>query len=351
MRWKRLIGLPLCCLLASCAAVGGGGPSYEVVYELNGKAAERQSPGSAMPGAERYTVALVPKSLGNPYFEVAYDGAREAAGDLGVEVLYRGPKMADAAQQEQVIDGLVKSGVDLIAVSANDPELLAPALKRAREQGVKVVTWDSDASADARSFFINMADPETLGRHLMDTLASHTGQNGEFAVLTGALSAANQNEWIRWIRAQREEYYPGMKLVEVAPTDDDPQKAYAAAKRLLEERPNLAGIIGSSSIATPAAAQAVQDADKAGAVKVVGLSTPLWIGPYLREGSAQMATLWSPKRLGYLTVALAKQYLDGSLPANGQYVPNVGMIRVNGDAVIMGAPLDFTKDNVGQYDF
>ncbi|MFD1953254.1 autoinducer 2 ABC transporter substrate-binding protein [Paenibacillus thailandensis] len=351
MRWKWLIVLPLCCLLTSCAAFGGG-PTYEIVYELKGETAgSTPTSGSAEPGGDRYTIALVPKSTDNPYFKVANDGAQEAGDDLGVEVLYQGPRTADAAGQAKTIEALADAGVDLIAVSANDPDLLAPALRRAREKGIKVVTWDSDASANARDFFINMADPETLGRHLMDTLASHTGQSGEFAVLTGALSAANLNEWIKWIRVQREQYYPGMKLAEVAPTDDDPQKAYAAAKQLLEEHPNLAGIIGNSSIATPAAAQAVQEAGKAGEIKVVGLSTPVLIGPYLRDGSAQMATLWSPKRLGYLTVALAKQYLDGTLPENGQYVRNVGSIRVNGDTVIMGEPLDFTKENVGQYDF
>lgn len=350
MIWKIILCIPLCGLLAACSVLGGGGNArYEVVYDLKGQAAVQPDGPAGQPGTNPYTIVLVPKAMDNPYFNVANEGAQEAAQDLGVNVLFRGPQVADAGRQEKVIEGLLESDVDLIAVSANDPQRLSSVLQRAQEQGIKVITWDSDADAAARAFFINMADPETLGRHLMDTLASHMEPSGEFAVLTGALSAATSNEWIKWIRKQQEDYYPDMKLVQVVPTDDDPQKAYAAALQLLEEHPNLKGVIGISTITTPAAAQAVKETGAA--VKVVGLSTPALIGPYLQDGSAQLATLWSPKRLGYLTVALAKQYLDGTLPVNGEYVQNVGSIRVNGDVVIMGEPLDFTKDNVGQYDF
>ena len=72
---------------------------------------------------------------------------------------------------------------------------------------------------------------------------------------------------------------------------------------------------------------------------------------YLLDGSAQMATLWSPKKLGYLTVALAIQLLIGQMPYDGQEIRNAGSIRVKGDTVIMGEPLDFTAENVIQYDF
>lgn len=300
---------------------------------------------------QKFTIALVPKVVEISYFNVVEDGAMEAAKDLGVNVLYEGPRFADVARQIKVIEHLIAQDVDAIAVSANDPEKLLPILKKAQDQGIKVITWDADTMPEGRSFFVNMVESESLGRHLMDTLAWHTNEEGEFAIMTGALSASNLNEWIKWIQFQQKEYYPNMKLVDIVANDDDPQKAYELAKQLLLEHPQLAGIIGNSSVGPPAAAQAVKEAGKKGEVKVVGLSTPNLMRDYLTEGSAQMATLWSPKKLGYLTVVLAKDLLDGNLPHDGQYVYNVGNIRVNGDTVIMGEPLDFTAGNVEQYDF
>ena len=47
---------------------------------------------------------LVPKNLGNPYFDTANKGAQEAAKELGVTVNYTGPATADATQQIQLLE-------------------------------------------------------------------------------------------------------------------------------------------------------------------------------------------------------------------------------------------------------
>ncbi|MEB3103579.1 autoinducer 2 ABC transporter substrate-binding protein [Ferviditalea candida] len=319
---------------------------YQVIYSM-----EKDNASKKQNNKHNYTIGIVPKLKGIPYFNAVEDGAREAAKELGVNVLYEGPQTADSDQQVKVIQDLIDKRVDVIAVSANDPQKLLPILITAKQQGIRVITWDSDTLAGGREFFINMVEPEMLGRHMMDTLAWNTDEKGEFAIMTGAPSASNLNEWIKWIKIQQQQYYPLMKLAEIAPTDDDSQKAYEVAKQLLKAHPHLAGIIGNSSVGPPAAAKAVKDTGKAGKVKVVGLSSPNVMRSYLHEGSAQIVTLWSPKKLGYLTVVLAENLLDGIPPHDGQEIDNVGNIRVNGDIVIMGEPLDFTKENVDQYDF
>src|SRR5690606_10285691 len=158
-------------------------------------------------------------------------------------------------------------------------------------------------------------------------------------------SAANLNEWLKWIKKQQEEYYPNMTLVEVTANDDDPHKAYMNAQELINQYPNLKGIIGNSSVGPPAAAQAVHEAGKDGEIAVVGLSPPNPMKEYLKNGSAQVITLWSPKKLGYLTVALAKNHLMGISLYDNQEISGVGKIRVVDDEVIMGEPMDFTKEN------
>src|SRR5262249_22748666 len=143
-----------------------------------------------------------------------------------------------------------------------------------RSKGIKVITWDADTDPKARDFFVNMVEPEILGRHLLDTLASTMGEKGNYAIMTGSFTAANLNEWLKWINVQNNQYYPDLKLVATVATDDNPEKAAEVARRLLEDYPNLNGIIGNSSVGPPAAAQAVKEAGKSGIVKVVGLSNP-----------------------------------------------------------------------------
>jgi rhamnose transport system substrate-binding protein len=320
---------------------------YEIVYSIDEMTTEEVKRNRN----QQITIAVVPKLTNIPYFNAVEEGALEAGKDLGVNVIFTGPAFADADQQIKVIEELIEEKVDVIAVSANDPQKLAPILIDAKESGIQVITWDADTLPEARDFFINMVNPETLGRHLMDMLAWNTNEEGEFAILTGSLSAANLNEWLHWIKVQHEEHYPNMKLVNVLANDDDPFKAYNQAKGLIEENPNLKGIIGNSSVGPPAAAKAVTDLERSGEVAVVGLSPPNQMNEYLKDGSAQIVTLWSPKKLGYLTVVLGKNARNGIEPFDRQEIPRVGKIGMIGDMVIMGEPIDFTKENVDQYDF
>jgi rhamnose transport system substrate-binding protein len=349
MMVKKLFSFQVLLLLfvSGCNFSAANNKEYKVLYtnEPSQQDDEKQQPSD-------YTVAIIPKVINIPYFNAVEEGAMEAGKDLGVKVIYKGPTVADSDQQIKIIDELIQNEeVDVIAVSANDPEKLVPILKKAQHHQIKVITWDADTMPEARDFFINMVNPETLGRHLMDTLAWNVDEQGEFAIMTGANSAANLNEWLKWIKQHQKEYYPNMKLVEIAATDDDPNKAYLIAKQLLKDYPNLKGIIGNSSVGPPAAAQAVKEAGKAGSIAVVGLSPPNPMNEYLKDGSAQIITLWSPKKLGYLTVALSMNSITGSYPYDNQEIPGVGKIRRIDDIVIMGEPIDFTKENVDQYDF
>ena len=91
---------------------------------------------------------------------------------------------------------------------------ISTVLRKARERGIRVLTWDADAEPDARDFFVNQATAEGIGNTLTDEAARLLGGKGEFAIITGALSAANQNEWIAFIRKRLADKHPGLKLVD-----------------------------------------------------------------------------------------------------------------------------------------
>ena len=116
--------------------------------------AMRHSPLAMLAGAATPTnvkIALVVKSLGNGFFDAANKGAQEAAKELGdVEIIYTGPTTATAEGQIEVINSLIAQKVNAIAISANDADALVPALKKAMERGIKVISWDSGVAKDGR---------------------------------------------------------------------------------------------------------------------------------------------------------------------------------------------------------
>ncbi|MFE6170065.1 autoinducer 2 ABC transporter substrate-binding protein [Viridibacillus arvi] len=324
---------------------------YHVLYEAD-KVKQEQTEKKPKT-KEHYRIAYIPKVGNIPYFESVYEGVKEAAEQLEIEIVYEGPLKAEAELQSEIVEKMMGKKVDAIAVSVIDSKSLSSVLKKAKKQGIKIVTWDADSQQEARDLFVDMVDSETLGRHLMDQLALHTGEDGEFAIMTGSFSAINHNSWVKWIQAQWQQYYPNMKLVEVVATNDDPEIAYEAAKTLLKKYPNLKGIIGNSSVGPPAAAQVVKEQNKVGQVAVVGLSTPNLMRNYLLDGSAQTVTLWSPKKLGYLTIILTEKILAGEPINDYEVIPGVGIVRFynNEHRIVMGEAIDFTKENVNQYDF
>ncbi len=311
--------------------------------------------GSGIILAEDYTILVMPKLVGIPYFNASEEGAIQAGKDLGVEVIYAGPTQADAAAQVKMIEDYISRGVDVIAVAPNDPAALSPVLKKAKSMGIIVMDWDTPADKDLVDLSVHQIDDKAYGEHIMDLMVEEMGTDeGDYAVLTGGLSAANLNTWIDYGLAHAEEKYPKLNLVtDRIPTNEKQQEAYTKTLNLLRAYPNLKGIFGVSTPTPIGAAQAVEERGLEDEVAVVGTSLPNDSRPYLKSGALRVATLWEPGKLGYLTVYLALELLNGNEIVDGMEVPTVGKIELwdDGKTVIMGPPTDFTAENVDQFDF
>ncbi len=194
---------------------------------------------------------MMPKAKGDPYFVSCRAGAEEAAQELGVELIWDGPTGLDAARQNEVVENWITRKVDVIAVAVENRAGISTVLRKARERGIKVLTWDADAEPDARDFFVNQATPEGIGNTLTDEAARLLGGKGEFAIITGALSAANQNEWIAFIKKRVAEKHPGLTLATIRPSDDDRDKAFAETQTILRVHPNVKLVMAISAPAVP----------------------------------------------------------------------------------------------------
>ena len=298
-------------------------------------------------------VAMLPKSKGNAYFISCKAGADKAAKELGVQLLFDGPTDSNAAKQNEIVENWITLGVDVIAVAAENKEGISTALRKAQKQGIKVLAYDADAMPDARSFFVNQATPEGIGQTLMDEAARLTGGEGDFAMIVGSLTAANQREWQKFVEARLKEKYPKMKLVAVRPCDDLKDKAQSEATALLSANPSLKLIMAICSPGVPGAAEAVKQAGLTGKVKVMGLGLPNENKRYVQGGVTDSVILWNTGDLGYLTiyagVALAKDELKKG--AKTFKAGSLGSFTVAGDNILLGKPFIFNKGNIDQFDF
>lgn len=298
-------------------------------------------------------MGLMPKLMGISYFKAAEKGARQAAEEIGVDLDFDGPSVDSSEEQAKLVDRWIAQGYDMIAIAANDPELISPALKRARAAGITVLTWDADANpaASQRQLFVNQAPVNAIGYTLVDILGEAIGGQGKVAIITGSATSPNQNAWMEAMRARLAERFPQIELLETLVSDEDQSKAYKLARDLINAHPDLKGIWAITSVALPGAAKAVRDADKADSIFVTGLSQPSTMREYVKDGTVKVFVLWSPVDLGYLTVHVAKLLHDKQLSPGDQQIGRLEDIVVAPGEVLLGPPLIFDADNIDDFDF
>jgi rhamnose transport system permease protein len=339
-----------------CAAILAGaaviaGTNYLTLRSLARPAASVVPPAGPAP-SRPLTVAMMPKSKGNAYFIACRKGAEEAAKELGVNLIWDGPTDPDPAKQNEVIDTWITRGVDVIAVAVENKEGISSALRKARSRGIKVVTWDADAEADARDFFVNQATPQGIGEALMDNAARVLGGQGEFAIITASLTASNMIDWQKEIEKRRAAKYPQIKMAALRPCDDLQKKAFDEANTILNAYPGVKLIMGICTPAVPGAAEAVKQSGRKD-VKVIGLGLPNTNKRYVHEGVTDCLVLWNSMDLGYLAVYAARDVARGALRpgASSMTAGRLGQVEIAGDNILLGKPFTFTKENIDQFDF
>lgn len=306
-------------------------------------------------GSENLAITFLPKNLGNPYFDTSSKGGKAAVEEIGGTFAEVGPAEATPDAQVSYINTATQQGVGALVVSANDPKAICDAINEARDAGVKVVTFDSDTSADCRDLFINQATADGIAKVQVDLIAEQIGDAGEVAVLSASANATNQNAWIEKMKALLASDHPDITLVDVVYGDDDDQTSFDKTAALLQSHPDLKGIISPTTVGIAAAARYLSTSDYKGKVALTGLGTPNQMREYVEDGTVTAFALWNPEDLGYLAAYAAAALIKGDITGKEGdtfEAGKLGSYTVDADAtVLLGDPYVFKKDNIGDFDF
>ncbi len=305
--------------------------------------------------AEKLRIAFIPQLIGIPYFTAMEMGGNQAAADLGCEFMYVGATEANAAEQSRLMDSLIKQKVDAICVSVLDSSSINPMLKKAKAEGVKVFTSDSDSPSSVREVYVAQALDKELGYTLIDTLAKEIGGSGKVGIVSGEATATNLNAWIDFMNACISEKYPDIKIVDVRYTvGGSSEDSLKQAQELMVKNSDLKAIIAVASSNIAGACQAVEQAGKIGQVTVIGYGSPATVKPYMDKGIMKNSILWDAKALGYLTCWAGVQLVNGVEFQAENNVPGFEKpVRFFKDSgiLLLGEPLIITPENVNNFDF
>lgn len=290
------------------------------------------------PGAKRaLVIGVIAKSSGNPVFQAARTGAEDAARDLsakyGIDIKadWKTPVSEDAQKQAQFMEQLVSQGVDGIAISCSDGQVLQKSIDDAVGKGVVVVTFDSDSPSSKRMAYFGINDVDA-GKAVMDELAKAMGTGGPVAILSGNQTAPNLNARIEGVKQRLEALKDkGFTLKQVYNTKEVPADAANLVQQVATANPEIAGwaMVGGWPLFTQNALDGVN-------AKVVSVDTLPEQLEYLKSGKVQALIGQDCYGWGYQSVVMLVEKLH-----EGKNPPAV----VNNFKLAV-----VTKDNVAEYE-
>jgi len=315
-----------------------------------------EEPTAEEPAAEEgpFTIAMIVKSAGNPFFEAAERGGLEVTEMFGDTLIYQGPETATAEGQIELIEALIAQRVDGISISANDPDALVNICQRAMDEGIKVISWDSGIASEGRILHINQADTELIGRTQVQMIAEMIDYEGQIAILSATSQATNQNAWIEWMKEElKEDEYANMELVATVYGDDEREKSYNEAIGLFASYPDLKGIISPTTVGIAATGSAIEDQGLTGQVQLTGLGLPSEMKEYILNGTCQAMALWNPVDLGYMATYVTRLLITGEIKGEIGETFEIGRFGertiVEEDEILLGPPFQFDASNIEEW--
>ena len=192
--------------------------------------------------AEKPRFAIVPKAMNNPYFDLSHNGCVAEAAKLGVECVYTGPIEHEPATQVQIIQDLVSQHIDGLAISVADAGSVAKVIQQARDAGIPVITFDSDAPDSARQAYVG-TDNHALGVVIGQQLAKLRPQGGTYAMVSGGPAAQNLADRVQGVR----DGLKGTKWTEIPNSvqfcNDDQSLAVQQMQDLATANPGIGAIV------------------------------------------------------------------------------------------------------------
>ena len=192
-----------------------------------------------------YTIGMIAKSQGNPFFEAARVGAEDAARDLSakhkiqIKIDWRTPNEEDAQKQAEMIEQLVLGGVDGIYISCSDANKATDAINKAVEQGIPVATFSGDAPRSKRFVALGIDDFK-CGAQTFEELASLLNDKGVVAAIDGNPNAANLQARAAGFRSAAKKH-PDIKVLDIFYHKETPQDAVAKIEQVMQAHLEITG--------------------------------------------------------------------------------------------------------------
>ncbi|MEX5413037.1 autoinducer 2 ABC transporter substrate-binding protein [Atlantibacter hermannii] len=298
--------------------------------------------------AKEVEVVNISKIAGMPWFNRMGEGVTNAGKDLGINAYQVGPSSTDAPQQVKIIEDLIAKKVSAITIVPNDANVLEPVFKKARDQGIVVLTNESPGQPSA-NWDVEIIDNEKFAANNVEEMAKAMGGKGGYVIYVGGLTVPQHNLWADLFVKYQKEHYPEMHEVTTRmPVAENIDDARRTTLDLMKAHADLKGVISFGSQGPIGAGRAVKEKRARGKVFVFGMMIPSQAASLIKSGDITMGVTYDPATAGYALTAVADKVIKGEEIKQGLDIPKLGKADVDTDKRIIKFHnvLRVTKDNI-----
>ncbi len=269
------------------------------------------------PHKDHYNFYFTYKTV-HPWWDAVALGMEEAQRqflDKGITITYEymAPEGVSAEDQTERLLAAAQKDYDVIGVDVADEEVISPVLDELIDEGTKVMTFSSsDASEDCKRIaYVGNTHNYQDGADLTEALCQKLDYKGQVAILVGSVGAPCHEDRARGA-ADTIAKYDGMEIVAVEYDMDSVDLAYDLTLKILEDNPDLDGIVCCNMSNPVGAARAITE-KKSDAV-IVGMDHDEEALRYLHDGGIYCLGVQDCYSIGFDTIQVAVKIADGNVP-------------------------------------
>lgn len=271
----------------------------------------------------RPTVALVVKSLNNPFFNNMEDGAMEVARELKLNLIVQAAEREmDVEKQVQIVENLIQRRVDAILITPSGSREVVPVIKRANEAGIPIINLDTRVNMELLqrdgaevATFIG-SDNYMGGQMAAEYIARQLMGSGKVAILEGIPGHETADSRQRGFMDTISEF-PDIEIVASQTANWERSQGYDVFENILQSHSDLNAVFAASDLMALGAVEAISANNiEHGRIIVVGFDAHSEAIEAIQKEDMSATIAQNPVEIGREGVRNAFKLL------NGEEIPN-----------------------------
>lgn len=263
------------------------------------------------------TIALVLKTLNNPFFLDMRKGAEETAKKLGVNLTVQAAEReVDVEKQMQIIENLIQTRVSALCITPSGSKEVVPAIVKANKANIPVIIVDTRVNAEALQAaqgkvagFIG-SDNLAGGRVAGELVAKQLNGKGKVAILEGIPGHETGDSRLKGFREVMAKH-PGIQIVSSQTANWERDQGFNVFQNMLQAHSDIQALFACSDLMALGAVEAIAAAGKTGKIIVVGFDAFSEARDAVNKGTMQGTVAQSPYEMGKTAVENAVKVLQG----------------------------------------